>query len=131
MKNKFACPAPNCKAIVERRGLTEQDLDEAEVEKDARVRKRIKAIYNKIPEDFASMNDYRDYEEEVEDIIFNLVNNIDIDETNARVESYRNEHMKMILENQSKQSMEWQILAEKIEQEERQRLSATELQRVR
>lgn len=43
------------------------------VDRDLRVRRKIRAIYNRNREDFAVLKDFNDYEEAVEDIIFTLV----------------------------------------------------------
>ena len=43
------------------------------MERDLRIRRKIRAIYNRNREYFSSLKEFNDYEEDVEDIIFVLV----------------------------------------------------------
>ncbi|KFM23826.1 CDK-activating kinase assembly factor MAT1 [Auxenochlorella protothecoides] len=52
-------------------------------------RARVEGIFNKREEDFESKQEYDDYLEEREDIIFNLSEGIDVKANEARVEAYR------------------------------------------
>lgn len=69
-----------------------------ECEKDFSKRRDIKETYNKTLEDFASLLDFQNYEEEVEDIIFTLVHGSDVEikETEKKVEAYRKENARII-----------------------------------
>ncbi len=96
---------------------------EMEAEKDARVRRKVKAIYNKMESSFSNSQAFRDYEEEVEDVIFNLVHGIDVDETQARIKKYAALNEESIAFNAGKQSEEDQIMDKQI------RLQGEELQR--
>lgn len=86
--------------------LSKKSLDETEVERDFSIRRKIKALYNKKESDFASIDDYKNYEEEVEDIVFNLVNHENVAATNEKVEKYRKENSKEIVINQSRRKEE-------------------------
>lgn len=104
-KRQFACKvctALGRSCIVKKERLSVKSLEETEAERDVRVRRRIKGIFNKTEEDFATMDEYRDYDEEVEDIIYNLVHDIDVAETNVKIEKYRKENEETIFFNQSK-----------------------------
>jgi len=63
------------------------------------IRKRVQAVFNRREEEFESLRDYNDYLNDVEDITFNLVNNIDVEQTNKRFEAYQKAHEKEIMEN--------------------------------
>ena len=82
--------------------LSQKDPDEIEVERDFTIRKKIKGIYNKTIESFPSDLDYRNYEETVEDVIFNLVNNIDVEQTNKQVELYQKDHLQQVTSNSAR-----------------------------
>lgn len=79
-----------------------KSLDDWEVEKDAKVRRRIRSIYNKKEEDFPTLLEYQNFEERVEDIIFNLVHGIDRETTEAAVREYEKSNMRDIAKKQSK-----------------------------
>jgi hypothetical protein len=88
-KKQFPCIS--CSKIIDKSKLEKKTLDESEVstqilthlilsltsflkvDRDLRVRRKIRAIYNRNREDFAVLKDFNDYEEAVEDVIFTLV----------------------------------------------------------
>lgn len=109
---QFKCP--KCARMVIVSKMVQKDLDEIEVERDFAIRKKIKAIYNKSCDDFESADDFRDYEEVVEDIIFNLVNEMEVEETNKKVAAYQQSHLQEIAEKQSKMKVEHDLMREDI-----------------
>ncbi len=66
-----------------------QLFEDSVVEKEVDIRKKILKDFNKKEEDFATLNEYNDYLEEIETVIFNLTNGIDVEQTNKRIEKYR------------------------------------------
>lgn len=49
------------------------------------------------------MKAYNDYLEEVEEIVFNLVNDTDVQAMNARIEAYQRENQELIQRNLDKE----------------------------
>jgi len=112
-KRQFACKkcsASGRQIMVKRDKLSKKSLEETEVEKDCRVRKKVKAVYNRTENSFPDAGAFRDYEEEVEDLIFNLVHDIDAAETQARVKKYALQNEESIAFNAGKRSEEEQVL---------------------
>lgn len=75
-------------------------------------------------EDFATTREYDDYLEEIEQIIYNLCNNIDIIGTNKRIEQYKRENRELINKNKSRMGreeleLEIELEREKAEDEQR------------
>lgn len=66
------------------------------LDKELRIRKRVLSIYNSDPADFGSKQEYDDFLEEVEDIIWRLANNVDVDKTEAQIRKYRSENQHLI-----------------------------------
>lgn len=89
--------------------------------KDNQVRRRYARWFNKRREDFHSDTTYDDYLEMVEEIIFNVVNNIDVDGTKERVEKYRQQNQMEIGQNQAKRSEEFKNESERVVTLERSR----------
>lgn len=87
------------------------------VEKEVDIRKRVLRDFNKKEEDFSTLQEYNDYLEEVETIIYNLTNNIDVVATNKRIEQYKKENKDLILKNKSKIGREEMELEELLEEE--------------
>jgi hypothetical protein len=116
-KRQFACKkctASGRQVMVKREKLSTKSLDETEVEKDVRVRKKVKAIYNKTEDAFTNASEYRDYEEQVEDIIFNLVHDIDVEATQAKVKKYSIANEENIAFNAGKRNEQEQVLDKQI-----------------
>lgn len=91
---QFDCPS--CGKRVKQNTLTDKSRDAAEAELDADKRKEIRKIYNRPEESFPTAEAYRDYEEEVEDIIYALANGIDEEAVLAKVQRYAEENASMI-----------------------------------
>lgn len=97
--------------------------DRGSLNKEARYRRHTLKIFNKRREDFSSEHDYDDYLEEVEDIVFKLANDIDVEETKARVESYRRKNQDLIGQNQALRSEDERKAAESLARCERDRVA--------
>ena len=72
-----------------RTNFRRQLFEDSQIDKEVDVRKRILKDFNRREEDFDTLGEYNDYLEEVEDIIFNLCNNVDAEETRRRVAEYK------------------------------------------
>lgn len=116
-KREFKCPIPSCRAMVKKNTLTEKTLDEVEASRDAQIRKEVKRIFNKTEADFPTLEAFRDYEEEVEDIIFNRVHGIDEEKMLQKISLYERDNRAVILENKAKRDTEMRSTEQRIEEE--------------
>jgi hypothetical protein len=91
---------------------------DSEVKKEIHIRKTILKDFNKTREDFKTFKEYNDYLEQVEDIIFNLVNGIDVEETKKKIKEYKKENEEQIIINQSKKVFEEQLLLAQLKAEQ-------------
>ncbi|KAK0210338.1 CDK-activating kinase assembly factor MAT1-domain-containing protein [Desarmillaria ectypa] len=82
-------PCPICNTVLRKLAFTPQTFEDLGVEKEVAIRRRIAKEFNKRREDFDDLRSYNDYLEEVEDIAFNLINNIDVPETERRIAAYK------------------------------------------
>lgn len=97
--------------------------DRPYLNKEAHIRRRYLRWFNKRRDDFKTDHEYDDYLEMVEDLIFNLVNNIDAENTKARVERYRRENQESIGQNQAKKIEDDRLEAERVAGLERARIA--------
>ena len=95
-----------------------QTFEDIQVEREVDIRKRVAAVFNKREEEFESLRDWNDYLNDVEDITFNLVNNVDVEETTKRFEAYQKANEKEIMENASREEQE-RILFQQAQKTER------------
>ncbi|KAG6379141.1 CDK-activating kinase assembly factor MAT1-domain-containing protein [Boletus reticuloceps] len=110
-------PCPICQKILRKLAFTPQTFEDLTVEKEVKVRRRIAKDFNKRREDFPDLRSYNDYLEEVEDITFNLINDLDVAETEARIERYRKENVTLIELNVRREEQYIQALKDQEEQD--------------
>lgn len=115
LKGSGSCP--ECKIPLRRTNFRVQLFEDPMVEKEVNIRKRILRDFNKREEDFGSLREYNDYLEEIETIIYNLANNIDVIETNKRIEQYKKDNKEQISKSKSKLGRSEYELEELIELE--------------
>ena len=111
---------PECRIPLRRNNFRIQLFEDANVEKEVDIRKRVLRDFNKKEEDFGSLAEYNDYLEEVETIIYNLANNIDIVNTNKKIEQYKRDNREQILKSKGKLGREEYELEEMLEFEKQQ-----------
>lgn len=117
-----AAPCPVCSGQLRRGHFVLPTFEDMQVERECRIRKRIASTFNKREEDFATLRDYNDYLEEVEEIIFNLMNEVDVQRTEARLEAYRQQNAEQIARNRQKEQWEGERAKRAREEEEMQRM---------
>lgn len=100
LKGSGSCP--DCNVPLRRNNFRVQLFEDSMVEKEIDIRKRVLKDYNKKEEDFGSLREYNDYLEEIETIVYNLTNNIDIVNTNKRIEQYKKDNKEIIMKNKVK-----------------------------
>ncbi|KAF8479217.1 CDK-activating kinase assembly factor MAT1-domain-containing protein [Russula ochroleuca] len=123
-------PCPVCGKTLKKMTFIPQTFEDLVVEKEVAIRRKLAKEFNKRREDFPDLRSYDDYLQEVEDITFNLINEIDIPETQARIAAYRKENAAFIELNQQREEAYVQALKEQEEAERRERqLRAEEIRR--
>jgi hypothetical protein len=113
-------PCPICETAVKRVTLSTRSLDDVQCEKDTSWRRRVQKVYNKVESDFENLLDYNNYLEEVEDIIFCIVNEEpNAEEMKAKVKKYEEENKSLIVIRQSQRADEERSIADRIAAEQR------------
>ncbi|KAF6035961.1 hypothetical protein EB796_005728 [Bugula neritina] len=95
---------PECNVSLRRANFRLQFFEDASIEKEIEIRKKILKDYNLKEDNFSTLREYNDYLEEVETIIFNLVNGVDVESTKKKVEAYKKENKELIAHNKFKKS---------------------------
>ena len=117
------CPYPGCGKTLRKNKFKKQVFEDIEIEREIDIRKKVFAIYNKTEEDFETLQDFNQYLESVEDIIFNLTNKIDYEETETKLIEYEKEHRIDIIERNIRESqknsdlIKYQEAKERLKQE--------------
>eukprot|EP00591_Stephanopyxis_turris_P000739 CAMPEP_0195512854 /NCGR_PEP_ID=MMETSP0794_2-20130614/4667_1 /TAXON_ID=515487 /ORGANISM="Stephanopyxis turris, Strain CCMP 815" /LENGTH=325 /DNA_ID=CAMNT_0040640731 /DNA_START=21 /DNA_END=998 /DNA_ORIENTATION=- len=117
-KKIFRCPI--CSTHVKRVTLSTRTLDDVQCEKDTSWRRRVLQVYNKVESDFPSLLEYNNYLEEVEDIIYSIVNEEpNAEENKAKVKEYEEVHKSEIVIRQSQRADEERCVSDRIASEQR------------
>lgn len=95
------CPIPGCHKTLRRHRFREQTFSDIAVEREVDIRKRVAKVFNRREEEFETLRNWNDYLNEVEDITFNLINDVDVEETQRRFEAYEQANKQVIGENAS------------------------------
>ncbi|KXL48272.1 hypothetical protein M433DRAFT_97619 [Acidomyces richmondensis BFW] len=93
------CPIPGCGKTLRKQRFRVPTFEDLHVEREIDIRQKVAAVFNKREDEFESLRAWNDYLNEVEDITFNLVHGIDVEETNRRFDEYRSAHEHDIQEN--------------------------------
>lgn len=123
------CPYPGCDKTLRKNKFKTQIFDDITVEREVDIRKRVSQIFNKTYEDFNDLDKYNEYLEEVETIIFNLVNKIDVEETEAKLSVYEESNKSKILENNNSREKEYEDFKKQEELEKELRLKRIMLEK--
>lgn len=108
-------PCPTCETPVKRVTLSTRTLDDVQCEKDTSWRRRVMKVYNKVESDFSTLLEYNNYLEEVEDIIFSIVNEEpNAEESKAKVKAYEESNKSEIVVRQSQRADEERMIADRI-----------------
>ncbi|GJJ74787.1 CDK-activating kinase assembly factor MAT1 [Entomortierella parvispora] len=81
-------PCPTCRQTLRKATFSEQTFEDLLVEKEVRIRRQMSQKFNKRREDFKSLKEYNDYLENIEDLTFKLVNEIDVDATKLEIDKF-------------------------------------------
>ncbi|WWC91002.1 CDK-activating kinase assembly factor MAT1 [Kwoniella dendrophila CBS 6074] len=114
-------PCPQCGRILRKVNFAHQTFEDLRVEKEVAVRRRMAQVFNKRSEDFESDKEYDNYLEEVEDLTFNLLNDIDVEKTESRITAFQKSNAGLIATNQEKSALEAMSQNEREEIERRSR----------
>lgn len=99
-------PCPDCGKTCRKNQFGIQTFQDLQVEREVDIRRRVGKWFNKREEDFDDLNRYNDYLEEVESITFNLINDVDKEETEKRISAYLNSNKSSIQNNVRNQEAE-------------------------
>uniref|UniRef100_A0A7M4FLW1 CDK-activating kinase assembly factor MAT1 n=1 Tax=Crocodylus porosus TaxID=8502 RepID=A0A7M4FLW1_CROPO len=106
-----------CETPLRKSNFRVQLFEDPTVDKEVDIRKKVLKIYNKREDDFPSLREYNDFLEEVEEIVFNLTNNVDLENTKKKMEMYQKDNKDVIQKNKIKLTREQEELEEALEVE--------------
>ncbi|KAJ3039903.1 TFIIH/NER complex subunit [Rhizophlyctis rosea] len=124
------CPIPGCNTTLRRRDFVVQTFEDLLVEKEVQIRKRLTRIFNKRPEDFVGedrVKNYNKYLEDLEEMIFSLVYDDNVAETEEKIKAYSDANKAAIEVNAKKQETEKEQVSRKLRKEKQEKQLRREL----
>lgn len=115
-----ACPV--CQTPLRRSNFSVPLFEDLCVEKECRIRQRLAGIFNKAEEDFETLRHYNDYLEEVESLVWNLMNDVDVQATNAKLDAYQAQNREIISRNAQRRLRAEQLEMKREKEEAQHRL---------
>ena len=102
------CPIAGCNRTLRKHRFREQTFEDIQVEREVDIRKRVATIFNRREDEFDSLLDYNNYLNDVEDITYNLINKIDVEKTEKKLQAYASQNADSISQNATTASREAQ-----------------------
>ncbi|KAF2144748.1 uncharacterized protein K452DRAFT_285073 [Aplosporella prunicola CBS 121167] len=118
------CPIAGCGRTLRRNRFRTKTFEDIQVEREVDIRRRVHAIFNRREDEFETLDAYNDYLNDVEDITYDLINNINVDKAEARLKAYAQANQAAIKENENiatEEASAWQEA--QAAQQERARMS--------
>ncbi|XP_018654983.1 putative cak assembly factor [Schistosoma mansoni] len=91
-----------CKTPIRKNNFRYQLFEDPLVQKEIDIRKKLLSDFNKREDDFDCLEEYNLYLEKIEDLIYNLTNDISVEETKRYIENYKKENKEIIKKNRTK-----------------------------
>jgi CDK-activating kinase assembly factor MAT1 len=117
-RREFPCPI--CGTAVKKVSLSTRTLDDVLCEKDTSWRRRVMKVFNKTEKDFDSLLEYNNYLEQVEDMIYSIVNEEpNAEECKLKIKEYEEQHRTEIVIRQSQRADEERAIQDQIASQKR------------
>lgn len=100
------CPVAGCARTLRKARFRRQTFEDLAVEREVDIRRRVAGVFNKREEEFESLRHWNNYLEKVENLTFNLVQGVDVKETEGELEAYKRANERGIRENKVREEHE-------------------------
>ncbi|TVY37804.1 RNA polymerase II transcription factor B subunit [Lachnellula occidentalis] len=93
-----ACPVPHCGHTLRKKGFRKAFFTDLHVEREVDIRKRVSEVFNRRQDEFETLLDWNNYLEEVESLVFDLVEGRAADKARAeeKLKEYRDAYREEI-----------------------------------
>lgn len=116
-----SAPCPTCGRTLKKSGFWEQTFDDPMVAKEVYIRKKLQKVFNLKEDDFPDLRSYNDYLEQIETYVFNLTNEIDVDETKRQIDEFQRQHEDLIAKNKNRRSKDDEWVQRMLQEEDQRR----------
>jgi len=106
VRNVNKCPHEDCGKMLKKSNFWIQQFDDPTIEREIYIRKRISKTYNLQQDDFSTLREFNNYLEHVEEMVFRLVSEIDVDQTEAEIKQYKEQNSEIIERNRRRPTVD-------------------------
>ncbi|KAF6227165.1 hypothetical protein HO133_008607 [Letharia lupina] len=100
------CPVAGCARTLRKARFRRQTFEDLHIEREVDIRRRVAGVFNKREEEFESLRDWNNYLEEVENLTWNLLQGVDVKETEKKLDAYKRQNEQEIKQNAAIESQE-------------------------
>ena len=100
------CPVAGCARTLRKARFRRQTFEDLRVEREVDIRRRVAAVFNRREDEFESLRHWNNYLEEVENLTWNLLQGVDVKETERKLDAYRKQNEEGIRQNAALESQE-------------------------
>ncbi|CDK24522.1 unnamed protein product [Kuraishia capsulata CBS 1993] len=103
------CPYANCNKVLRKNKFKTQTFEDLGIERETDLRRKVLSVYNKKEEDFrGDLEGYNKYLEEIEQMVDNLINGVDVEETENKLKQYEVLNKQQISANNTRKDQEYE-----------------------
>ena len=100
------CPVAGCARTLRKARFRRQTFEDLHIEREVDIRRRVGGVFNRREEEFESLRDWNNYLEEVENLTWNLLQGVDVKETEKKLDAYKRQNEAGIKQNAAIESQE-------------------------
>lgn len=100
------CPVAGCARTLRKARFRRQTFEDLKIEREVDIRRRVASVFNRREDEFESLRDWNNYLEEVENLTWNLLQGVDVKETEKKLDAYRRQNEAGIKQNAALESRE-------------------------
>lgn len=115
-RNSGNCPT--CQRMLKKNEFREQIYDDPLIDKETAIRKKMRKVFNLKRDDFPTLREFNDYLERMETLIYNLVFETDLAETQAEIDEFKKRNAEAIEKNRKRLDEDQQWVASHLKEEE-------------
>ncbi|KAK4475283.1 hypothetical protein MN116_002354 [Schistosoma mekongi] len=106
-----------CKTPIRKTNFRYQLFEDPLVQKEIDIRKKLLSDFNKREDDFDCLEEYDLYLEKIEELVYNLTNDVNVEETRRYIENYKKENKEIIKKNRTRPSASMAFYDSELERE--------------
>lgn len=100
------CPVAGCARTLRKARFRRQTFEDLKIEREVDIRRRVAAVFNRREDEFETLRAWNNYLEEVENLTWNLLQGVDVKETEQKLDAYRRQNEAGIKQNAALESRE-------------------------